>query len=290
LLHAGVKFGPRSTCVWLLAVVAGAAQAQTTGDSNAGEQAFSTTLSPQCSSCHSSTDASAANSLTTIRNQITVRATPAGAAGTMSFAKALEALDRALTGTTLSNSVTGMTGLFTLTSTQRGDLAAYIAGIVGPAPVLRYSPASGPIFPATPVGAMASSTATITNAGTADLVFPTNNAVTMATGGNASDFRITASTCPGITLRPGSGNCTISVTFQPDSGSSLTRTASIGLTTTTGTSLVPLAGSVVDTASMTATSGSAANAPSGGGGSLGWWWTLPPLLATAARRRSFPKR
>jgi mono/diheme cytochrome c family protein len=287
LLHASVKFRLRAAGILVLAMVAGSVQAQTTGDSNAGQLLFNSTLSPQCSSCHSSTDASAANSLTTIRNRITDRATPAGAAGTMSFAKALEALDHALTGATLSNSVTGMNGLFTLTETQRGDLAAYIAGIVGPAPVLRYSPASGPIFPPTAVGATASSTATITNAGTADLVFATNNAVTMASGGDASDFRITASTCPGISLKPGSGNCTVSVTFQPGSGSSLTRTASIGLTTTTGTSLVPLAGSVVAAASITA-SDSAANPPSGGGGSLGWAWALPLLIASAARRGSSP--
>ncbi len=140
--------------------------------------------------------------------------------------------------------VTGMNGFYTLDTTQRADLAAFIAGIAGPTPILRYAPASGPIFPATAVGATASATVTITNVGTGDLVIATNDAVTMATGGDVADFRITASTCPGLTLRPDADNCTISVTFQPTAGASLTRTASIGLTTTSGTSLVPLAGSV----------------------------------------------
>ena len=126
-----------------VALAGSIASAQTTGDSNAGQQLFTTTLSPQCSGCHSTTNASAANSLATIRNNITNRATAAGAAGTMSFAKALEALDRALTGTTLGGAVTGMNGFYTLTSTQRGDLAAYIAGLAGLAPILSYSPNPG---------------------------------------------------------------------------------------------------------------------------------------------------
>jgi hypothetical protein len=263
-----------------LCAFTGAAHAQATGDSNAGQQLFTTTLSPQCSSCHSTTEAAAANSLTIIRDHITARSTPAGAAGTMSFAKTLEALDRALTGTTLSGAVTGMNGFFMLTTTQRGDLAAYIAGIAGPAPVLRYSPASGPIFPATAVGATASSTATITNAGTADLVFATNNAVTIASGGDAADFRVTSSSCPGTTLRPNSGNCTINVTFQPSAGASLTRTASIGLTTASGTSLVPLAGSVVAGSPAPAAGDSAANPPeAGGGGTLDWLAAVGLLLS-----------
>jgi cytochrome c2 len=248
-----------------LLVAAGAPMAQTNGDSTAGQQLFTATLSPPCEGCHSTTSSAAANSLTSIRNNITNRATLAGAAGTMSFAKALEALNAALNGSTLGGAVTGMSVLFpALTTTQRGDLAAYIAGLAGPAPSLRYSPASGPIFAATAVGATASSTVTISNVGTADLVFVTNNAVTIATGGDAADFRVTASTCPGVTLPPNSGNCTVNVTFTPAAGASLTRTASIGLTATNGTTLVPLAGSVVAAAPPSADS--AANAPSSGGG------------------------
>jgi hypothetical protein len=237
-----------------------------------GQQLFTTTLSPPCSGCHSTTDPAAVNSLTSIRANITNRATPAGPAGTLSFEKALEALNAALSDISLGNKPTGMKALFTLTTAQVADLAAFVAGIAGPAPILRYSPASGPIFAATAVGGSASATATITNAGTADLVFATNNAVTIASGGDAADFRVTASSCPGITLRPNSGNCTINVTFQPGAGASLTRTASIGLTTTNGTSLVPLAGSVVagsSSATSSAASDSAANPPaSGGGGAL----------------------
>lgn len=249
----------------LLAAVVLPSMAQTTGDSTAGQQLFTTTLSPPCEGCHSTTNAAAANSLTSIRNSITNRATPAGAAGTMSFAKALEALNAALNGSTLGGAVTGMNGLFpALTTTQRGDLAAYIAGLAGPAPSLRYSPASGATFAATAVGATASATVTISNVGTANLVFVTNNAVTIATGGDAADFRVTASTCPGVTLPPNVGNCTVNVTFAPTAGASLTRTASIGLATTTGITLVPLAGSVV--AAAPPSTNSAANSPSSGGG------------------------
>lgn len=263
------------------------AKAQTTGDPDAGQQLFTSTLSPPCASCHSTTaGASDPRSLTSIRNAITNLATPAGGAATMSFAKALEALDKALTGTTLGGAVTGMNGLFTLTTPQRGDLAAFIAGIVAAAPFLRYAPASGPIFPATSVGATASSTVTITNTGTGDLVFVTNNAITMASGGDAADFRITASTCPGATLQPNSGNCSISVTFEPQAGTSLTRTASIGVTTTTATSLVPVAGSVVAQAATATPPTSAANPPSaGGGGALGLG-VAACLLAAAAARKS----
>lgn len=265
-------------------MAASSAQAQTTGDSNAGQQLFTTTLSPQCSGCHSTTTASAVNSLTAIRNAITSRAQPGGAAGTMNFAKALEALNAALNGTTLGGAVSGMGMLYpTLTTQQRGDLAAYIAGLAGPAPLLRYAPASGPIFPATAVGASSSQTVTITNAGTAPLVFQTNNAVTIASGGDAADFRVTATSCAGITLNPNSGNCTINVTFQPAAGANLTRTASIGLATSAGNSLVPMSGSVSTGAPPAG--GSAAVPPaSGGGGALPASWAL--LLGAAALARA----
>lgn len=291
--EAGNRLVRGVTTAMLMAVV-GVASAQTTGDSNAGQQLFTTTLSPQCSGCHSTTEPAAVNSLTSIRANITNRATPAGPAGVMSFEKALEALNAALSDISLGNKPTGMKALFTLTPAQVADLAAFVAGIAGPAPVLRYSPASGPIFAATAVGSSASATATITNTGTADLVFATNNAVTIASGGDAADFRVTASTCPGITLRPNSGNCTINVTFQPAAGVSLTRTASIGLSTTNGTSLVPLAGSVVagsSSANSSPAADSAANPPaSGGGGTLHpscfLFLLLPALLLRRARARA----
>jgi mono/diheme cytochrome c family protein len=264
------------------AVMASVASGQTTGDSTAGQQLFTTTLSPQCSGCHSTTNAAAANPLTTIRNNITNRVTPAGAAGTMSFAKALEALDKALTGSTLGGAVTGMNMLYTLTSTQRGDLAAYIAGLAGPAPVISYSPTGGAIFPATAVGASASTTVTIRNTGTAALTFATNNAVTVATGGDAADFRVTTSSCPATTLQPNTGSCTINVTFTPAAGASLTRSASIGLATTTTTSLVPLTGSV----SVAPPATGAANAPASGGGGGLHWAALLLLAGLVPARRS----
>jgi hypothetical protein len=189
----------------------------------------------------------------------------------MNFAKALEALNAALTGTTLGGAVTGMNGFYMLSTTQRGDLAAYIAGLAGPAPILSYAPTGGAIFTATAVGASSNSTVTIRNTGTAPLTFATNNAVTIATGGDAADFRIASATCnPGSTLAANSGSCTITATFTPAAGASLTRTASIGITTTTSVSLVPMQGSVSVPAAAAPPTGSA-NAPSsGGGGAMSW--------------------
>jgi mono/diheme cytochrome c family protein len=254
-----------------VALAGSIASAQTTGDSNAGQQLFTTTLSPQCSGCHSTTNASAANSLATIRNNITNRVTAAGAAGTLNFAKALEALDRALTGTTLGGAVTGMNGFYTLTSTQRGDLAAYIAGLAGLAPILSYSPnPGGATFSATAIGASSNATVTLRNTGTAPLTFATNNAITIATGGDSADFSIASTTCmPGSSLAP-NGTCTITARFTPSAGTSLQRSASIGVETTTNRSLVPMLGNVAVPSSVTPPTGSA-NAPSsGGGGSLQW--------------------
>jgi mono/diheme cytochrome c family protein len=249
-----------------VAVLASASWAQSTlpGNSNTGEALWN---SNGCSGCHT---------VTKSRGDITARA-PAG----MSFDKALAALNAALNGADLEGNVTGMQGFAaSLNTTNRNDIAAYIAGLAGPAPIISYSPTGGAIFPATAVGASASATVTIRNTGTAALTFATNNAVTIASGGDAADFRVATSSCPATTLQPNSGSCTINVTFTPTAGSSLTRTASVGLATTTTTSLVPLAGSVAVAPPAT----SAAVAPSsGGGGSLHWVALL--LLAGFARLR-----
>jgi hypothetical protein len=270
-----------------LASLTGVASAQTTGNSAAGQQLFTTTLSPQCAGCHSTTNAGAANSLASVRASITNRAQPGGGAGTMNFAKALEAMDAALNGMSLGGATTAMDGFYTLTTVQRGDLAAYIANLPAQVPVVSYAPSGGPQFPATAVGSSASQTVTITNTGSAALTFATNNAVTIATGGDAADFRVTSSTCPGVTLQAGAGNCTISVTFQPLAGAATTRSASIGLAHNagSGTSLVPMQG-IVQTSVGTAPPTGSANAPSGGGGALSWialLWLSVGLIA--GRRR-----
>ncbi len=250
------------------AAMASAALAQSTlpGDSNKGEVVWNAT---GCSGCHTVAKA---------RGDISARA-PAG----MSFDKALAALNAALNGADLEGNATGMQSFApSLTTTDRNDLAAYVAGLAGPAPVISYSPTGGAIFAATAVGASASATVTIRNTGTAALTFATNNAVTIATGGDAADFRVATSSCPATTLQPNTGSCTINVTFTPAAGSSLTRTASIGLATTTTTSLVPLAGSVAVAAATT----SAANAPTsdGGGGSIHWAALLLLAGLVSARR------
>lgn len=230
-------------------LLSASAHAQSTGNSANGQLLFN---SNSCESCHS---------LAAQRAQITNRAPNAG---TLNYDKSMAALNAALSGTDLDGVSTGMNVAFgMLTTQQRADIAAYIAGLPAPAPIVTYSPAGGPVFPETAVGAMSISTVTITNTGTADLVFVTNNAVTIATGGDAADFRVTSSTCPGVTLPPNTGSCVINATFQPLAGGSQTRTASMGLTTMSSVSLVPMAGTV---ASSTSPPPSAANPPSSGGG------------------------
>jgi mono/diheme cytochrome c family protein len=249
-------------------VTSASAQTPPPGNATAGETLWN---GNGCSGCHT---------VTKVRGDITGRA-PSG----MNFDKAQAALVAALNGADLDGNQTGMQGFAAgLNSTNRNDLAAYIAGLAGPAPLLRYAPASGPIFPATAAGANSSQTVTITNAGTAPLVFQTNNAVTIAIGGDAADFRVTATNCAGTTLNPNSGNCTINVTFQPAAGANLTRTASIGLATSAGNSLVPMSGSV--STGTPPAGGSAAVPPaSGGGGALPATWALLLAAASLARVR-----
>jgi cytochrome c553 len=270
---------PRIAAALALACAAVGAGAQTAlpGDANAGEALWNAN---GCSGCHT---------LSKARTDITNRA-PAG----MSFSKALAALNAALNGADLDGNVTGMAQFAPgLTTANRNDLAAYIAGLSAPAPVISFAPAGGAIFPATAIGASASATVTVTNTGTAPLTFVTNNAVTVATGGDAADFRVTASSCPGVTLQPGSGNCTVNVAFTPTAGTALTRTASIGLSTTTLTRLVPLQGTVMAGAAPAtppAGGGSAANPPTGGGGGGALDAALGVLaLALLARRRAIAR-
>ncbi len=254
----------------LLFASAGKAQAQ---DSGTGLSLWN---SNGCSGCHT---------LALVQGRITARA-PTG----LTFQKSLDALNAALTGTTLNGTVTGMQGFAAALTTQnRADLAAYIAGLPALAPQVTYAPTGGPQFPATAIGSTSSQTVTITNSGTAALVFATNNAVTIATGGDAADFRVTSSTCPGVTLQAGSGNCTINVTFQPLAGTATTRTASIGLSHNAngGSSLVPMLGIVAGAPSGTTPPPTgAANPPSsGGGGSLAWQWLGLLLLLTLGTTR-----
>jgi len=243
------------------------AQTSPPGNSTAGESLWNAN---GCSGCHT---------VTKQRGDITARA-PVG----MSFDKALAALNAALNGTDLDGNATGMQSFApSLGTTDRNDIAAYLAGLAGPAPIISYSPTGGATFPATAVGASSSSTVTVRNTGTAPLVFATNNAVTIATGGDAADFRVNASTCPATTLQPSSGSCTVNVTFAPAAGASLQRSASIGLSTTTGTSLVPMLGNVSVAAPAPT---SAANPPAdGGGGVLGWSLAALGLAALVAPNR-----
>lgn len=262
----------RQIAAVLLLVAPPLALAQTTGNSAAGLAIWNDIT---CASCHS---------VESLRNQIIAR-TPN--AGTLNFTKSLAALNAALTGTDLDNAATGMNGYAGLLSTtDRADIAAYIAGLAAPAPIVTYAPAGGAVFPATAAGASASVVVTLTNTGTANLVFATNNAVTIATGGDANDFRVTSSSCPAATLQPNQGGCTINVTFQPATGAATARSASLGVTHNAGTTLVPMSGTVgtgSGTAPPVASGGSAT--PPGGGGAVPLGALTLLLLAAGVRRR-----
>lgn len=265
------------TATSLVALSITGASAQSTGNYANGQ----TFYNGNCTGCHT---------VAKNRMDITARA-PAG----LDFAKSIAALNSAINNNAdLDGNVTGMQTLFMgLTTTQRGDLAAYIANLATPIPVVTYAPTGGPQFPATVAGSTSSQTVTITNTGTAPLVFATNNAVTIASGGDAADFRVTSTTCMGVTLQAGTGNCTINVTFQPVAGASTTRTASLGLVHNAngGSSLVPMLGVVsggsTTTPPATTPPTGSANAPStGGGGTLNWQWLGLLLLALLASSRT----
>jgi cytochrome c553 len=280
----------------MLFVLPLAAMAQTSGSSAAGLVIWNDFA---CASCHS---------LASMRTQIIARAPNAG---TLNFSKSLASFNASLTGTDLDGVATGMSGYAGLLSTtQRGDMAAYIAGLAEPVPALTYAPSGGAVFPATLAGSSSSAVVTVTNTGTANLVFTNNNTVTIASGSNAADFRLTSTTCPGVTLQPNQGNCTINLTFQPATGTATTRTATLNIAHNAGISAVPMSGTVgtgsvttppvgsggtttppasggssPPTGSSPATSTSSANAPlNGGAGSLPMI-ALGLLAAVAVRRR-----
>ncbi|MGH6612002.1 MAG: c-type cytochrome [Burkholderiaceae bacterium] len=246
-----------------------------------------------CGDCHEFLGAAG---LQAIRDQIAQRL-PSG----LTYAKSLTAFNAALTGTDLDNDATGMDGLFppgTFSAADVADMATFIANMPNPAPILSYMPAIGPVFPPTAAGATASQTVTVTNTGTAPLIFAVNGAAQISTGPFASDFSVTAAQCQGVTLQPEVGNCTVTVQFRPAGGSDTARSASLALTTTTSATptVVPLFGTLFVSASSTPPSGttpttpapgSAANSPSGGG-SLPWHalgLLVLAMLASRGRRR-----
>ncbi len=230
-----------------------------------------------CGGCHD---------LQSRRDQISQRP-PIG----LTYPKSLDALTAALTGTDLDGQLTGMGFLApTLNAAQRADLATYIANIPDPAPILSHLPFPGPVFPPTGVGAIATQLVTVTNIGTAPLIFATNVAATIATGPFSADFSVStsqgASFCQGMTLQPNSGSCTVMVQFSPQPGPATTRNGSLALLTTTSTTLVSMLGEVPGAAPPTtpAPTGSA-NAPSGGGGALPWQAMALLLLVLTPRPR-----
>lgn len=228
-----------------------------------------------CADCH---EFLGAVGIQAIRDQISMRP-PAG----LSFTKSLDALNAALTGTDLDGDDSSvMLGLFppgTFSSAQLADIAVFIANMPTPAPTLTYSPFPGPIFPPTAASAMASQSVTVTNTGTAAMIFATNGAAQIASGPYAADFSVTGAECQGMTLQPNAGSCTVTVQFRPAAGADISRTASLALVTTTSAmpTLVPMFGTLqaaapaaTPPAATAPAPGNSANSPSGGAGSLPW--------------------
>ena len=240
-----------------------------------------------CADCHEFLGAAG---LQAVRDRIAQRL-PTG----LTYQKSFNALTTALTGTSIDQLPTGMDG-FVFSATEVADLAMFIANMLNPAPMLSHTPFPGPIFPPTAVAAMASQTVTVTNTGTAVLVFATNGAAQVASGPNVADFSVTGAQCQGMTLQPNVGSCTVTVQFRPTAGTDVARNASLALVTMTSPNptLVPLFGTVLSAPPASTPPGTtpapagAANAPSSGGGALPWQALGVLFLALIAggRRRT----
>jgi len=143
-------------------------------------------------------------------------------------------------------------------------------------------------------------TVTVTNSGTAPLIFATNGAAAIASGPFSADFVVSASQaasfCQGVTLQPNAGSCTVAVQFSPQAGAAFARSASLALVTTTApnTTLVSMVGSLPGAPPASAPPGTppatqpptgSANSPSSGGGALPWQIAGLLLLAPISPRR-----
>lgn len=169
------------------------------------------------------------------------------------------------------------------------------------APIVGYTPEGGPLFAPTPAGTSAPQPirVTVTNRGTANMMFPATNVATISTGFNPGDFRVVTTTCAASApLQPNTGNCTVDVMFTPPAAGPAMRSAILMVNHSGGGAQIPVSGVVegatgAPPAAPPPSSGSAAPAaPStvaaggdGGGGALNWQWLLPLLLIFPARRR-----
>lgn len=199
------------------------------------------------------------------------------------------------------------TGVLTFASNgSPGNATVQLAGIgsATSAPLLGYAPAGGPLFEPTQAGTNSPAIrVTITNVGTANMMFPASGVAAITTGFNPSDFRVAATTCVAATpLQPNTGNCTVDVTFAPTAAGAATRTAILLISHSGGADQVPLTGVVIGATGAGSpapppstgggTNPSAAptgGSSSGGGGEVAWQWLgLLCLLAlsTARRRRA----
>lgn len=260
-----------------------------------------------CENCHD--DGQGNGGVVAVRNQIRQRPLPVAG---LTYQKSLNALNMALAGMDPDGNPTGMDGLFPapfFSAAQLADLAQYISNMPNPAPLVSYLPAIGPVFPATAVGASSTQVLTVSNTGTAPLIFANNGAASIATGPFSSDFTVNPSQaptfCQGKTLEPNVGSCTVSVLFSPQAGSATARNAQLTLTTTapsTPTSVSMFGNLPVQAATTppvttpppaagtppggTTAPGNSANAPSdGGGGALPWQAAGLLLLALLAGMR-----
>lgn len=191
----------------------------------------------------------------------------------------------------------------TLTINSSGTPGAVASALSGTgtatvAPIAGYTPVGGPLFAPTDAGATSAPVrVTITNVGTAMMVFPASGAATIATGFNPGDFRVAATTCmPATQLQPNTGNCTVDVTFSPAAAGNAIRTAILLISYSGGADQVPLTGVVIGAtgagtpAPPPSSGGSSPAAPTagssdGGGGGLPWQWLGLLLLGALASRR-----
>jgi hypothetical protein len=191
-----------------------------------------------------------------------------------------------------------------LTFSTNGNPANLVVPLLGnatatAAPEVGYTPAGGPVFAVTRAGTTSEAIrVTVTNRGTANMVFPASAAAAINTGFNPSDFRVEATTCVAASnLAPNTGNCTIDLVFAPPAAGAVVRSAILTVSYTGGSAQVPLMG-VVDGATGTsattappATGGSPAAAPGSGGGGGALPLVLLSLLAIVGLlRRAYTRR
>jgi serine protease len=176
----------------------------------------------------------------------------------------------------------------TLTTTQKDNVSAYVAGIRAEGNV---SANPGGALSVTAVGQSASTVVTLFNNGRAPMTVQANNGVRI-TGTGAAQFAVSGigTGCLAQTLAANGGSCQVRVAYQPSVAPNPNHAATLTFehngepqTTTT----LSLSGSIAAAPAPAPTPAPAPAPSSGGGGALplALWAALLPAALVARRRR-----